>query len=606
MTQRASRSVGLAVAGAIGLLPGALLAQHPQPHATEAGLLSAVYRSNISGVVRDAQGQPQIGALVELLNPDFGLVARTFTDDHGRYSLQRLGAGLYQIKASDTPFLPTLRPDLRVLTNARVVVNLTLSTVYQALQWLPAERRSSQTRDDDWDWTLRLSANRPLLRFAGPTSPAGRSAAQGSRAEDEGSQSELVVVQNSNEGSAASHPYHAEIASGPRHFGQGGTSQQTSWRGGDGQTRALLLSEQSSVADAGRISASAGYQQQLSPDRSVTAIATLTDRPGVQAGPASGLRSLRIRSASTVQLGDLADIEAGTELEALTLGAGDTAAASHPFAAVHVHAGQTIISYHVATSPGMTDARHVEGDAADDAPAVSLRAGRLQIEDGLHQELLLQQCLRGWTGELSVFHDRLRAPMVEGLVKGPVKGNEAALDAANVLYDPETGLIAVSGQGYGGGGVMAVLRDQLSRDTWVSLRYALGEAASTQDASLASESLAAPALPTFVARKSSAVSISAQTQFASTGTTVRASYRWQPLNTLTAVAPFSPDAPDAYLGLYLRQPLHPRGGGSKVEAVLDVRNLLAQGYRPFLSQDGSTVYFAQSQRCIAGGLSFSF
>ena len=269
VTQRASRSVGLAVAGAIGLLPGALLAQHPQPHATEAGLLSAVYRSNISGVVRDAQGQPQIGALVELLNPDFGLVARTFTDDHGRYSLQRLGAGLYQIKASDTPFLPTLRPDLRVLTNARVVVNLTLSTVYQALQWLPAERRSSQTRDDDWDWTLRLSANRPLLRFAGPTSPAGRSAAQGSRAEDEGSQSELVVVQNSNEGSAASHPYHAEIASGPRHFGQGGTSQQTSWRGGDGQTRALLLSEQSSVADAGRISASAGYQQQLSPDRSV-------------------------------------------------------------------------------------------------------------------------------------------------------------------------------------------------------------------------------------------------------------------------------------------------------------------------------------------------
>jgi len=57
----------------------------------------------------------------------------------------------------------------------------------------------------------------------------------------------------------------------------------------------------------------------------------------------------------------------------------------------------------------------------------------------------------------------------------------------------------------------------------------------------------------------------------------------------------------------VRQPIHyrrviPRG----VEALVDVRNLLAEGYRPFVSTDGSTLYFAQAARCIEAGLSFSF
>jgi hypothetical protein len=49
-----------------------------------------------------------------------------------------------------------------------------------------------------------------------------------------------------------------------------------------------------------------------------------------------------------------------------------------------------------------------------------------------------------------------------------------------------------------------------------------------------------------------------------------------------------------------------RGSNSRMQAILDVRNLLAQGYRPFLSQDGSTLYFAQAERCVEGGFSFSF
>jgi hypothetical protein len=95
-----------------------------------------------------------------------------------------------------------------------------------------------------------------------------------------------------------------------------------------------------------------------------------------------------------------------------------------------------------------------------------------------------------------------------------------------------------------------------------------------------------------------------------TGTRWRASYRWQPDATVTQVAPFAVDASEPYLNIYIRQPIHlvnaNRQGPVGLEAQLDMRNLLAEGYRPFLSSDGSHLYFAQAQRSIRGGVAFTF
>jgi len=90
------------------------------------------------------------------------------------------------------------------------------------------------------------------------------------------------------------------------------------------------------------------------------------------------------------------------------------------------------------------------------------------------------------------------------------------------------------------------------------------------------------------------------------GTQWRASYRWQPTSTVTAVDPFNSELPAPYLSFYVRQPIRCRILPYRMEALIDVRNLLAQGYRPFLTQDGSALYFAQAERSVQGGLSFSF
>jgi len=56
-----------------------------------------------------------------------------------------------------------------------------------------------------------------------------------------------------------------------------------------------------------------------------------------------------------------------------------------------------------------------------------------------------------------------------------------------------------------------------------------------------------------------------------------------------------------------RQPIPSMGFlPGHMEAIIDLRNLLAQGYVPVLGQDGQTVYLVQSARSVRGGVSFTF
>jgi hypothetical protein len=85
-----------------------------------------------------------------------------------------------------------------------------------------------------------------------------------------------------------------------------------------------------------------------------------------------------------------------------------------------------------------------------------------------------------------------------------------------------------------------------------------------------------------------------------------ASYRWVNGTAITPVDMFSasPGQSDPFCNIFIRQPIHFLPG--HVEAIIDLRNLLAQGYIPVLGQDGQTVYLVQAARSIRAGLSFTF
>jgi hypothetical protein len=59
--------------------------------------------------------------------------------------------------------------------------------------------------------------------------------------------------------------------------------------------------------------------------------------------------------------------------------------------------------------------------------------------------------------------------------------------------------------------------------------------------------------------------------------------------------------------LFIRQPVPTLGFlPAHMEALVDLRNLLAQGYVPVIGQDGQTVYLVQAARSVRAGVTISF
>src|SRR5208282_4143450 len=114
----------------------------------------------ISGFVRDGSGAPQMGAAVEIMG-SAAQALRVFTDDHGFYSVASLLPGTYSVKVTAPSFLPSLREKIGVRAGAKLMVNVTLTTLFEAIQLVPVR---GGVDDDDWKWTLRSVANRPILR----------------------------------------------------------------------------------------------------------------------------------------------------------------------------------------------------------------------------------------------------------------------------------------------------------------------------------------------------------------------------------------------------------------------------------------------------------
>jgi hypothetical protein len=538
----------------------------------------ALNEGRVSGVVRDAKGTPQVGALVQLLRPDLSIIYETFTDDHGHYELPRVLPGIYGVKATGSLFLPTLRENLHIAASSRVVVNLTLNTLYEAFRWLPAQPRQADEPQDDWTWTLRLSANRPLLRMLedGP----------------------LVVVTEA-EGQNPALKARVTIRGGESGFGDGGMHHGFEMRRSNDDSRQLILRADLSQSEDTALNTVVGYEQQLAPGRTLRTVGAFVDRPEIAGGPdVQGLQAMVLRGAQTMSLTEAIEAEAGSEIEAVHMGT--TEAASHPFAGLRVRAGDAMFSYGIATAPGAQQA-----DAIDRAntlpPAIAERDGRLVMEHGLHQEFAYSTSAGNLRMRVTAFHDRLHHPLVSG------GGEISAADwkSGDLLYDSSTGALQVAGTDFDSDGVIAELKELLPDDTWISLKLGTGDA-------LVMESGSAPmpldsALSSLRSQRTEVVSLTYGGKLQHAGTQWQASYQWQQHGALTAVDPFDPNLRNPYLSFYLRQPIRCHGIlPNGMEALIDVRNLLAEGYRPFVTSDGSVLYFAQAPRAVEGGLSFSF
>ncbi len=550
--------------------------------------------ATVSGVVRDADGVAQMGALVQVIASDSALVGTAFTDLHGRYLVTRLVPGRYQVRATAALFVPTTRGDLRLRPGAQAIVNLTLNTIFDATTWIPAERRRADEPDDDWKWTLRSAVNRPILRMVG----------------DDGN---VMTVSSSvtEESSKASTRVRAAVSSGDGGFANGGVHNVVTvdrvlddgsgmvvrgdigtglgpWMGPPSMNIASGFERKQGFAGSSRLVA--GYQSH-------------PDLVGSQTTP--GYQSLQLASAEKMQIGDLADVEVGGVLYAIH--SAGYLIASRPFLKVTAHPSDSwTLGYRMATSRDLQSYAGLNTVQQEMPVAVTSR-GRMRIEGGLHHEFAIGRKLGPGLVQLDYYLDSLNQVMVEGGGSlGPsdiAQADEAP--AGGVLADETTGSFRLLNAGYKTQGMNLMLSEPITSNMWVALEYSTGAAltAKDEDAPLTMAEMSSALKP----MTSQTATLAVKGKVLRSGTSVRAAYRWQPARMVTAVNPYAPFSDQAYLSCYLRQAIRfgnllPPG----LEATVDVTNLLAQGYRPFLSADGKTLFLAQSPRALQAGLAFTF
>ena len=547
----------------------------------------------VSGVVRDAQGVAQMGALVQVLTQNSVMVGTAFTDLHGHYLIADLIPGKYEVRATATLYVPALKGNLQLRPGAKAIVNLTLNALFDSASWLPAERRRADEPSDDWKWTLRSTANQPILRLV----------------EDQ----QVMVVSSSK--AETINPWthaHVTVTSGDGGFATGGVHNVFSVDrvlddGSDMTLRADIGTPTAPFIHGPSTELAAGYQRRLGFAGEARTVVSYQSHPEiVGSGGVSRLDSMQMGSAQKMELGDSVEVEVGSAV--YVVHTADYSVASRPFLRLTAHpfSGWNV-GYRMATSRDLQSFQGLD-TVQMEAPVTVMSQGWMQTERGLHQEFSAGHKLGKGLVQVAYYHDNMNRVAVSGI--GSLTSSDLALAGApgtsssGLLADTATDTFRFLSNGYTTSGVNVVVSEPLTQAMWIALEYSDGAALSSGERALTTLPNVATDLKPVV---SQSVTVAVKGRVIHSGTRVRAAYRWQPERLVTAVNPYASFGDQAYLSFFVRQPIHcgsllPSG----LEATVDVTNLLAQGYRPFLSNDGQTLFLAQSPRTIQAGLAFNF
>jgi len=514
-----------------------------------------------------------MGAVVEILGAAHNALT-VFTDESGHYTASGLLPGVYTLKVTAPSFLPALREKIGLRPGGSINVNITLSTLLGAMQLGPVRNTKD---DDDWKWTLRCVANRPILRIFDDPVPAEKqhqpltgsvSFVAGSAAGGYGTGSDM----------SATFKLERSIFSDGRLAFDGNVAY--------GETLPSAVVR-------------ARYSQKLSNGSEPTMALSVTRfAPYDPNLHGSALQALALSAGDDLSLGDVLELKFGSEIQTIQfLGQMN---AFRPYGSADFHLSpNTVVEYSYTTS--RPDTRTEKGfdsapaDLSESNPRMSMLGFSPRIESAHHQEVSFSHRAGSTNFQLAAFSDRIANPALTGV---------GEITAANgfVLPDPSSGTFSYTGRDLDTNGVRVVLQHKFASDLTATVDYAFGGVLelSRPDVPLqqAQQWIASERRHALAAKLSGTVS--------RTHTRWIASYRWINGPALTPVDMFnsSPGQSDPYLNLFIRQPIPTLGG--RMEALLDIRNLLAQGYVPVLGQDGQTLYLVNSARSVRGGVAFTF
>ena len=569
--------------GGISLLPLLALALAiflPGPVA------AATNYGQVSGVVLGPGGKPQMGATVNLVAEDLtdSIPAQLFTNQNGVFSGARVVAGFYDVRVTLIGYLPAIQKHVHVLPNVTTIVRVEMTTVFAALDRLRHAPAQTSTATD-WKSVLRAStATRPVLEWNDPRISSGS---------------------NLPEESAVRHAHgDLEMTSG---------SSQPGSISNLPEAPATAFSYDQPVGVQGRLlfAGQMSYGHDLPAGGIATAWMPSGDAPGGSVtevvirqawlGPAGLIfRGEKFTQRNTLSLGDTATLHYGVDVLGAQIGAGTQSL--RPVVALTVLVSPAWQANFIAAS-GTAANTTSSGPSPDRAmtdlnsfPVLMLRSGRPELEGGWHEEASLRYKVTPQASvEVAAFHDQSKDTPVFGI------GNAANSD---FLQDPFSSAFVYDAGSTETSGIRLAYKQKFGENFDIAAVYAFAGALAP-----GSEEFAAGALlrDSLNMRYRHSVGGRVSGRLRHSRTEFHAGYKWLSGPSLTHQDSYGEAFYDLdpYLSVGVRQPLPGSLWSCRWEFMADVRNLLAQGYIPVTTQDGSVVLVSAS-RSFRGGLSFQF
>jgi hypothetical protein len=540
----------------------------------------------LTGVVVNPSGVPQMGATVSILSESV-LAARglqLLTNERGIFTAERLLPGEYSIRVTLAGFLPAVERHVRIEPNLTTLLKIELDSVFTSLDRLRRQPRQP-SEPDDWAWVLRTSAaTRPVLRWV---------------------DGEIVYESEAvaSERRAGSPPHgRFELTAGARRPGSvsnlaDAPAAAFAYDQSLGRFGHLLMAGQASYE---RSSAGGGFAAVWLPtgDAATGSQTTFVLRQAMLGPDGPGFHGARLGHSNQMQLGERWSLHYGSELVRVHLGRSVTALRPQgelvfrgsPRWRASLWLGAQP-SPHAGASANTLTATLEQLDAF---PVVMLVEGRPVLEGGWHQELAAEHLVgRNASVFAAVFRDRSRHTAVFG---------RGARPAQDFLPDFYSRSFAFDGGELNTWGTRLGLRQRFSEDLEAMILYAWAGALTVDEASAAADPR-----DLLHVRPRHSLAGRVTTRVPRLGTRLTASYKWTAGAALSRQDGFGEAAfqIDPNLNVTLRQPLPNFFSSGRFEAVVDVRNLLAQGYVPVSTGDGNVVLVSQF-RTIRGGLAFQF
>jgi len=538
----------------------------------------------LSGTVVDFAGVPQMGATIAVTHsgPLPGIEAlQLLTNDKGSFLASRLAPGLYTIRVTLAGFLPALERNVRVEANLTTILKIEMGSIFSSLDTLRRKSKTQETDVDEWAWVLRTSAStRSILRFGEDNSGLGGTTPW----EDADTRRPAARV---------------ELTAGARRPGSVSNIA-------DAPSTAIAYDQ--SIGSAGHMT----FAGQASFERSAAAGFATTWLPSGQMGVGSEttlvlrqsnlgpsrtpFRGARLEHKNQMAIGPMS-IDYGAEY--LIASVGSSASSLRPNAKVsYQFSPEWSASVNVASRPWAHTHRQSNPlqaalEEMDAFPTILLRDGRPVIEGGWHQEISAERRI-GKNAAIStgIFRDTSSHTALFG--RGPA-------NQAQFLQDYYSDAFAYDGGRSGSPGARVAYRQKLADGMEVVVLYSWAGALVPMENP--ESLLLRDALDT---RQRHGVAARISTRVPKTGTQLAASYKWLSGPAVSRQDPFGEVAyqVDPFLNLSVRQQL-PSLFATKIEALMDFRNLLAQGYVPVDTADGRVVLIP-AFRSFRGGFSFQF